>query len=96
MKLAKPLKVGGSPLMIETESSLLSGRMAKKLHRSVDREVCLAARSFASSPKHDKPRKKIVEMEGERVAYRVPRSADKTGLRRAENQTSQQQRMRNR
>ena len=70
MKLAKPLKVGGSPLMIETESSLLSGRMAKQLHRSVDREVSRAARSFASSPKHDKPRKKVVEMEGERVTYR--------------------------
>ena len=70
MKLAKPLKVGGSPLMIVTGSSLLSGRMAEQLHRSVDREVSRAARSFASSPKHDKPRKKVVEMEGERVTYR--------------------------
>ena len=80
--------------MIVTGSSLLSGRMAKQLHRSVDREVYRAARSFASSPKHDKPRKKVVEMEGERVTYRIPRSADKTGLRKAENRISQQQRMR--
>jgi len=70
MKLAKPLKAGGSPLMIVTGNSLWSGRMAEQLRRSVDREALRAARSFASSPKHDKPRKKVVEMEGERVTCR--------------------------
>ena len=70
MKLAKPLKAGGSPLMIETGISLLSGRMVKQLRRSVDREALRAARSFASSPKHDKPRKKVLDMEGERVTCR--------------------------
>ena len=70
MKLAKPLKAGGSPLMIVTGSSSESGRMAEQLGRSVDREAFRAARSLASSPKHDKPRKKVVEMEGERVTCR--------------------------
>ena len=70
MKLAKPLKAGGSPLRIETGNSLLSGRMAEQLGRSVDREALRAARSLASSPKHDKPRKKVVEVEGERVTCR--------------------------
>lgn len=70
MKLAKPLKVGGSPLMIGTGNSAKSGRMVKQLRRSVDREALRAARSFANSPKHDKPRKKVVDMEGERVTCR--------------------------
>lgn len=69
MKLAKPLKAGGSPLLIVTESAL-RGRMVKQLGRSVDREALRAARSLASSPKHDKPRKKVVDVEGERVTYR--------------------------
>ena len=69
MKLAKPLKAGGSPLSIATGSAL-RGRMVKQLDRSVDRESSRAARSLASSPKHDKPRKKVVEMEGERVTCR--------------------------
>jgi len=70
MKLAKPLKAGGSPLMIVTQSPLWRVGMVKQLGRSVDRESLRAARSLASSPKHDKPRKKVVEMEGERVTYR--------------------------
>ena len=89
MKLAKPLKAGGSPLMIVTGSSGRSGRMAEQLRRSVDREALRAARSSASSPKHDKPRKKVLDMEGERVTCRVPRSADKTGQRSVLNQRSQ-------
>ena len=44
--------------------------MVEQLGRSVDREALRAARSFASSPKHDKPRKKVVDMEGERVTCR--------------------------
>jgi len=44
--------------------------MAEQLGRSVDREAFRAARSLASSPKHDKPRKKVVDMEGERVTCR--------------------------
>ena len=44
--------------------------MAEQLRRSVDREALRAARSFASSPKHDKPRKKVLDMEGERVTCR--------------------------
>ena len=70
--------------------------MAEQFRRSVDREADRTARSVANSPKHDKPRKKVVDMEGERVTYRVPRPADKTGLRVAENRISQQQHMRNR
>ena len=45
-------------------------RMAEPLGRSVDREALRAARSPASSPKHDKPRKKVVDVEGERVTCR--------------------------
>ena len=56
--------------MITTGSSLRSGRMAEQLRRSVDREALRAARRFASSPKHNKPRKKVVDMEGERVTCR--------------------------
>ena len=70
MKLAKPLKAGGSPLRIVTGSSLVSGRMVKQLRRSVDREALRAARSIANSPKHDKPGKKVLDMEGERVTCR--------------------------
>ena len=69
MKLAKPLKLGGSPLLIET-GSVFRGRMAEQLCRSVDREALRAARSLARSPKHDKPRKKVVGVEGERVTCR--------------------------
>ena len=70
MKLAKPLKAGGSPPMIATQSSFRGVGMVKQLCRSVDREAHRAARSLARSPKHYKPRKKIVEMEGERVTCR--------------------------
>jgi hypothetical protein len=70
MKLAKLLKVGGLPLRIVTGSFLRSRRMAEQLGRSVDREAYRAARSLASSPKHEKPRKKVVDMEGERVTCR--------------------------
>jgi hypothetical protein len=70
MKLAKPLKLGGSPLIIVTGSFLRSGRMAEQLRRSLGREALRAARNFAGSPKHDKPRKKVVDMEGERVTCR--------------------------
>lgn len=76
MKLAKPLKAGGSPLMILTESVLTRGRMVKQLRRSVDREAHRAARNFASSPEHDKPRKKVVDMEGERVTCREASNAN--------------------
>ena len=75
--------------MIVAENSEKGKGMAKQLRRSVDREALRAARSLACSPKHDKPRKKIVDVEGERVTYRVPRSADKTG--HEVNRTSQQQ-----
>jgi hypothetical protein len=44
--------------------------MVKQLRRSVDREADRAARSLANSPKHDKPRKKVVDVEGERVTCR--------------------------
>lgn len=67
MKLAKPLKAGGSPLSILTGCDI---RMAEQLRRSVDREALRAARSLARSPKHDKPRKKVVDVEGERVTCR--------------------------
>ncbi len=67
MKLAKPLKAGGSPLPIVTGRIV---RMAEQLSRSVDREAFRAARSLARSPKHDKPRKKVVDVEGERVTCR--------------------------
>ena len=70
MKLAKPLKSGGSPLQIETGSVIRRGRMAKQLCRSVDREAPRAARNLACSPKQNKPRKKVVEVEGERVTCR--------------------------
>lgn len=70
MKLAKPLKAGGSPLLIVAESPSMGVGMAEQLHRSVDRESLRAARSLASSPEHDKPRKKVVDVEGERVTYR--------------------------
>jgi hypothetical protein len=69
MELAKSWKVGGLPLSIETGSAM-HGRMAKQLDRSVDREAVRAARSLACSPKHDKPRKKIGDVEGERVTCR--------------------------
>lgn len=80
MKLAKPLKVGGSPLMIVTESVLRRGRMVKQLRRSVDREAHRAARNLARSPEHDKPRKKVVDMEGERV---IPLSGMKPAMQTA-------------
>ncbi len=70
MKLAKPLKVGGSPLMIVTQSAIGRVGMVKQLRRSVDRETYRAARSLARSPKQYKPRKKVVDVEGERVTYR--------------------------
>jgi hypothetical protein len=71
MKLAKPWKLGGSPLSIATGSPLkVAGRMVKQLGRSVDRESLRAARSLACSPKHDKPRKKVGDVEGERVTCR--------------------------
>jgi hypothetical protein len=44
--------------------------MAEQLGRRVDREALRAARSLARSPKHDEPRKKVVEVEGERVTCR--------------------------
>ena len=69
MKLAKPLKAGGSPLLIVTESAV-RGRMAEQLRRSVDREALRAARNLACSPKHDEPRKKVEDVEGERVTCR--------------------------
>jgi len=75
MKLAKPLKVGGSPLLIVSESPLWCAGMVKQLHRSVDREALRAARSFARSPKQLKPRKKVVDMEGESVTYREASNA---------------------
>ena len=70
MKLAKPLKAGGSPLTIVAEFLLCEVGMVEQLGRSVDRESSRAARSLASSPEHDKPRKKVVDVEGERVTYR--------------------------
>jgi hypothetical protein len=76
MKSAKPLKAGGSPSMIVTGSAAQRrGRMAKRLRRSVDREAPQAARSLASSPKHDKPRKKVGDVEGERVIRQPPDEA---------------------
>ena len=45
-------------------------RMAEQLGRSVDREALQAARSLANSPKQDKPRKKVRDVEGERVTCR--------------------------
>ena len=71
MKLAKPLKAGGSPLRIVSVFRLQNHGMAEQLDRSVDREAYRAARSLACSPKHDKPRKKVVDVEGERVTCRV-------------------------
>jgi len=70
MKLAKPLKAGGSPLSIVTGTATRRGRMAEQLRRSVDREALRAARSLARSPKQYKPRKKVVDVEGERVTCR--------------------------
>ena len=70
MKLAKPLKAGGSPLLIVAESPSMGVGMVEQLRRSVDRESLRAARSLASSPEHEKPRKKVVDVEGERVTYR--------------------------
>ena len=70
MKLAKPLEACGSPLPIITESAMRRGRMVEQLPRSVDREASRAARSLARSPKHDKLRKKLVDVEGERVTCR--------------------------
>ena len=70
MKLAKPLELGGSPLQIVTGIPSEGGKMVKQLCRSVDREAIRAARRFANSPKHDKPRKKVVDVEGERVTCR--------------------------
>ena len=70
MKLAKPLKSGGSPLSILAGSECRRGRMAEQPRRSVDREASRAARSLASSPKRDEPRKKVVDVEGERVTCR--------------------------
>ena len=64
MKLAKPLKAGGSPLTIVAEFLLCEVGMVEQLGRSVDRESSRAARSLASSPEHDKPRKKVVDVEG--------------------------------
>ena len=73
------------------------GWMAEQLGRSVDpsslrtsatpwhgREASRAARSLAGSPKHDKPRKKVVDVEGERVTCReasiVPRVKGECGM----------------
>jgi len=56
--------------MIVAASPARGEGMAQQLRRSVDRESSRAARSLASSPEHDKPRKKVVDMEGERVTYR--------------------------
>ncbi len=69
MKLAKPLNRVDRPTTIVTGSAS-RGRMAEQLCRSVDREALRAARSLACSPKHDKPRKKVVDVEGERVTCR--------------------------
>jgi len=47
-----------------------AGGVAEQHSRSVHREVEQAARSLASSPEHYKPRKKEVDVEGERVTCR--------------------------
>ena len=68
---AKPLNQADHLLTIVTGKSLhAAGRVAKRHSRSVHREAEQAARSLACSPERYKPRKKVVDVEGERVTCR--------------------------
>ncbi len=68
---AKSLNQVDRLIMIVTGMSLqATGRVAERRFRSVHREAEQAARSLASSPEHYKPRKKEVDVEGERVTCR--------------------------